>query len=348
MPPPLMAHGAWLMADLSSILEALASAEHPEDICAQHNISMIELIEFASQPEHAALLDKAHALHARQRAMRHERLAALALDKLMDIGLDDTPPANNLEARHRAIRVRALTSVVSGGGRRQSTGGVVRPSGEPRGGRRPNGPLETRTGGTPVPPARPDLAAEGLDVRSRGSRSPRRPRPPEGDCACPSGPRWGHRNSCAAIASRVSDDPSGVMNDVPPASGGGERHPRLRTSTPSACGGHGAPGCRGLNEVKATPSCAHDGGAGSRALDVAFGCETWWPSVAAATSDHGTRARADSVDQVHTRTGGTPVPPARPVRAADPTANPSSPCLCDTVADSAPRAPPSRCVMRPP
>jgi len=292
MPPPLMAHGAWLMADFTSILEALASAERPADIGAAHNISMIELIELASQPEHAALLDKAHALHARQRAMRQERLAALALDKLMDIGLDDTPPANNLEARHRAIRLRALTSVVGGGGRRQSTGGVVRPSGEPY--------------------------------------------------------------------VNVNDDPSGVTNDVPPASGGGVRHPRLRTSTPSACGGDSAPaGCRGLNGVKATPSCVHGGGgAGDRTPDVTSGRAPSWPSLRGLRSDHGTRARADSVDQVQTRTGGTPVPPARPARtadpafapalAADPTANPSSPCLRDSVVDSAARAPPpAPPIMRP-
>jgi len=154
------------MASYSPILESLAAAQRPARICAKHGISMVDLIEFASEPENAAFLEKAHAFHARQRAMRQERHAALALDALMVIGLDETPPADNLEARHRAIRVRALACVMSGGSRR--TGGVVRPKGEPRGAQRatdrarhvlhaeaasstPPG-AASGTGETPVPP----------------------------------------------------------------------------------------------------------------------------------------------------------------------------------------------------
>ena len=105
------------MPDYDSILASLAAADRPEDICAQFGVSMVELIEFAARPEIAEFLDKAHAFHARQRAMRQDRHAALALDALMEIGLNDTPPENALEARHRAIRCRALACVVSGGAR---------------------------------------------------------------------------------------------------------------------------------------------------------------------------------------------------------------------------------------
>jgi len=250
------------MPDYDSILASLAAADRPEDICAQFGISMVELIDFAARPEIAEFLDKAHAFHARQRAMRQDRHAALALDALMEIGLDDTPPTDNLEARHRAIRCRALACVVSGGAR-----GRGRVDSAHRGPRTPTREAPDESGGVRGRPSTADRSS----LKAGGDR------PAQCDCArntclAQSCEAWHQRRTGGVVRPEGEPRGSGCADDR-------ARHVLLADAASSTPPDHTSAGRRDLNDVKAAPTCANDSAPS-------------WP--AAGASDHDTRTDDDT------------------------------------------------------
>jgi hypothetical protein len=191
----------------------------------------------------------------------------------MEIGLDNTPPKDNLEARHRAIRVRALACVVSGGARGRGTVGSAH-----RGERPPAREVPDESGGARGRPSTADRSS----LKAGGDR------PAQCDCA---------RNTCLAQSCEAWHQrrTGGVVRPKGEPRGGQCANDRARHVLPAEAAGstppdHASAGCereyRTRNDVTATLSCANER-------------TPTWPSTGArhhgARSVHGTlseRARA--------------------------------------------------------